>query len=364
MYLPQYHEIDENNLWWGKGYTEWSALKSAQPLFKGHYQPKVPLNNNYYDLAEENANTWKWQAKMARNYGIHGFCIYHYWFNGKQLLQKPLEVLLQHPEIDINFSMCWANETWTKTWYGLEKEVLIEQVYGEEADWKKHFLYLLQFFKDKRYIKINNKPMLNIYRSSDIEKLDEMLNCWNELAVDNGFDGVYIVVANNNGRLEERDNLVDAYYNFEPGYSLKHKMNVLQTFKYNLSILIRQEANRIFKLKILERVVDAKLINKLMLRRTETTSKPVYRGAFPMWDNTPRRSYKGMLYKNSTPEVFYDSLRNTEPDRFELDYIYINAWNEWGEGAYLEPDEVNGYKYLEVIKKFICECDEFTSESL
>jgi len=351
MYLPQYHEIEENNKWWGKGYTEWTAVKAAKPIFKGHVQPKIPLNNNYYDLTDESADTWRWQADLANTYGIYGFCVYHYWFKGKQLLHKPLEILLKHTEIEINFCICWANETWTKTWYGLEEEVLMKQEYGTKADWKIHFNYLLQFFNDKRYIKINNKPMLNIYRSSDIEKLKEMLDCWNQLATENGFDGVYIVVANNQGSIEERTDLVDAYYNFEPGYALRHKMNPLQVFKYKLSVLIRQEINRVFKHKILERIINARQINKMMLKK-ENTSKPVFRGAFPMWDNTPRRSYKGLLYKNTTSEDFYKALINIKQSitSNELNFVYINAWNEWGEGAYLEPDEENGYKYLEAVK--------------
>jgi len=355
LYLPQFHEIYENNKWWGEGYTEWSVVKNAKPLYKGHYQPKIPLNKNYYDLSNESADTWKWQAELANNYGIYGFCIYHYWFKGHKLLEKPAEILLNHPEININYCMCWANETWTKTWYGLESEILIKQEYGTEDDWKNHFLYLLQFFKDKRYIKINNKPMLNIYRSHDIDGLDEMLEVWNKMAVENGFSGLYIVVANNNGQLEKRDNLIDAYYNFEPGYSLKHKMNFFQKFSYNLKIFIRQEINRIFKRRLLERIVDARQINKIMSKKIENTSKPVFRGAFPMWDNTPRRSYKGMLYKNTTPKLFYETLmnikKNTKND--DINFVYVNAWNEWGEGAYLEPDEKNGFQYLEAIKKVV-----------
>ena len=137
MYLPQFHEVEENNRWWGAGYTEWTAVKRAKPIYRGHIQPKIPLNENYYDLSDVSARTWKWQSDLARQYGVHGFCVYHYWFKGKQLLQKPLEILLNHPEIDIRYCICWANESWTRTWYGLEKEMLAEQTYGKEKGWKK-----------------------------------------------------------------------------------------------------------------------------------------------------------------------------------------------------------------------------------
>jgi hypothetical protein len=356
MYLPQYHEIKENNEWWGEGYTEWTAVKRGKPLFKGHRQPNIPLNDNYYDLSDENAIAWKWQVELAQEYGIYGFCVYHYWFNGKQLLEKPLEILLHHPEININYSICWANETWTRTWYGNEKEILIKQEYGSEADWEKHFTYLLSFFKDKRYIKIDNKPVLNIYRSGDIECLAEMLDCWNNQAINNGFDGIYIVVANNNGKLEERDNLVDAYYNFEPTYTLKHKLNVPQNLYYSSKILIRRINNRLFKKKLLvTRVINSVKLSKVINKKIEKTNKPVYRGVFTRWDNTPRMNYAGMVCKKASPELFYKNLLNikeTTSGKYS-EFIYVNAWNEWGEGCYLEPDTETGYQYLEKIKEIV-----------
>jgi len=352
MYLPQFHEISENNNWWGKGYTEWSSVKKAKPLFKKHVQPKIPLNNNYYNLASEDAKTWAWQAKLAKEYGIYGFCIYHYWFKGKQLLEKPMEILLEHPEIDINYSICWANETWTRTWYSLEKEILISQEYGSENDWRDHFNYMLQFFKDKRYIKINNKPMLNIYRSSDIKDLKEMICCFNKLAIENGFDGIYVVASNNNGDLENRTEVIDAYYNFEPGYTLKHRLNVLQSFNYGIKIWLKQLRNKHINIKILERKIDARQIYKVIIDGSETSSKKVFKGIFPMWDNTPRRGYKGLAYINTSPKLFYDALLTLQDQikNDELDFLYINAWNEWGEGDYLEPDETYKYQYLEAIR--------------
>lgn len=185
LYLPQYHRIPENDNWWGEGFTEWINVKKGTPLFKGHYQPKIPLNNNYYDLSDGNGEVWRWQAELAREYGIYGFCIYHYWFEGKMLLEKPMEILLRRKDIDVNYCICWANETWRRTWYGLRNEVLIEQTYGTEDDWKNHFKYLLPFFKDSRYIKIKNRPVIHIYRSSEIENLSLMRTLWDSMAIEN-----------------------------------------------------------------------------------------------------------------------------------------------------------------------------------
>lgn len=147
IYLPQYHEVKENNEWWGQGYTEWNAVKNARPLFRGHNQPRTPLNHNYYDLVKNGVETWKWQSELAKKYGVYGFCIYHYWFEGKQMLEKPMEILRDHPELDINYCICWANESWHRNWYGASKELLIEQTYGNKDAWRNHFEYLNTFFR-------------------------------------------------------------------------------------------------------------------------------------------------------------------------------------------------------------------------
>lgn len=350
IYLPQFHRVKENDIWWGEGYTEWTAVKRARPLMKNHNQPKVPLNKRYYDLGKESAETWKWQSELANEYGIYGFAIYHYWFKGKQLLQKPMEILLQHKEINIKYCITWANEPWTRTWYGLEKEILMPQEYGTESDWKAHFEYLLPFFQDKRYIKVKNKPMVNIYRSSNIYCLDKMLICWNDLAKRNGFDGIYVVSANSGGKLEKREELIDARYNFEPGHTLNHVLPKQYRHGINLNTLIRSLFNKFRKKKTVERLIDGRLIYKYMNTKKTNSKKPVYKGTFTMWDNTPRRDYKGLVYLNTTPKLFEESLikiKETSAD----DFVYINAWNEWGEGCYLEPDEVNKYDYLEAIKR-------------
>ena len=183
FYLPQYHQTIENDKWWGRDFTEWTNIKGAKPLFNGHNQPKKPLDNFYYNLLD--INVMKWQGELARRYGISGFCVYHYWFEGKKLLHKPMEQLLEHKEIDFPFFFCWANESWTNAWAtsGGKPKMLMKQTYGNREDWDNHFNYLVQFFNDERYIKINNKPIFVIYRPEQIHNLNEMLDYLNELAI-------------------------------------------------------------------------------------------------------------------------------------------------------------------------------------
>ncbi|MDO4188427.1 MAG: glycoside hydrolase family 99-like domain-containing protein [Lachnospiraceae bacterium] len=352
-YLPQYHAFKENDEWWGKGYTEWTAVKSGKPLFRGHIQPRIPLNNNYYDLDKDGAETLRWQADLARKYGIYGFSFYQYYFKGHKLMEKPMETLLNNPDIDINYCICWANETWTRTWYGLESEVLISQEYGDEKDFKEHFDYLLQFFKDKRYIKIDNKPVLEIYKSFDIECLDEMLRCFRKWAIEAGFDDLYIISGKTAAGEEKRDGLVDGYYYFEPGYTLKNDFSKRARTFYNAGILIKSFINRFREKKLLERSINARDIIEPIIRREYAENE--FPGLIPDWDNTPRRSYRGLVYKGTSPEYFERALSilKKKKEGHKVDFVYINAWNEWGEGAFLEPDEHKKYSYLEAVKRVV-----------
>lgn len=352
MYLPQYHTFPENDEWWGKGYTEWTAVRRGRPLFKNHIQPRVPLDKRYYDLVNEGAETLRWQAEIAKQYGIYGFSIYQYWFGSKQLMNRPMEILLENPDIDIHYSVCWANESWTRTWYGLSNHVLMEQEYGNEEDWKRHFEYLLKFFNDERYIKINNRPLLQIYRSFDIKELKDMRACFDKWAVEAGYDGIYIMSGKTAGILDERSELIDGYYYFEPGYTLKHNLSFLQKFRYNAGVLTRSIINRLRpeEKKILERRIPSKWILEPIKKREYKANE--YPGLIPDWDNTPRRDYKGLVYTKTSPEQFGLALKALKEKKSgEDDFVFINAWNEWGEGAMLEPDEYRGYAYLEKIKE-------------
>lgn len=357
MYLPQYHAIPENDKWWGKGYTEWTAVKNAKALYKGHNEPRIPLNNNYYDLSDETAETWEWQAVLARKYGIYGFCIYHYWFEGKQLLEKPMEILLSHPEIDINYCICWANETWSRNWYEQERTILQEQTYGKEEAWINHYTYLKKFFKDERYIKIDNKPVINIYRSWEIQDLSEMKTLWNALAKQDGWSGVYVVAGISGKGEEKRLDVIDAQYIFEPGNTLKKCLNTFEYTSYIVKTGVKRICNKIFKTQFLEHIVDARMI----YRHIENNEIPLnaFPGTFPQWDNTPRTGTSGLSYIHTSPDKFKKHLKKLKLKYEQKEFLYINAWNEWGEGAYLEPDENNRYAFLDAIKEVFQEEIQF-----
>ncbi|MCR5687537.1 MAG: glycoside hydrolase family 99-like domain-containing protein [Lachnospiraceae bacterium] len=356
MYLPQFHTFPENDMWWGRNYTEWVAVKRALPLFKGHDQPRVPLGGNYYDLDKDGAKVLADQAGMAKKYGVYGWSIYQYYFNGKVLMEKPLRTLLEHPEIDIRYNICWANETWTRTWYGQSDQILIAQEYGSRSDWKKYFDYLLPFFKDERYIKVGNRPVWQIYKTFDIPCFDEMRSAFDGWAKEEGFDGVYVISGKGAAGSDARADLIDAYYYFEPGYTLKNDLGAAGTFCYNAGTLIRSIRNHLVGAKmgyVLERRISAPRIMKAIASRNYAENE--FPGLIPDWDNTPRRGYKGLVYTGTSPELFEETLRRLKEKTEGRDngFIYVNAWNEWGEGAFVEPDEKRGFAYLEAIKRAV-----------
>ncbi|MCR5627496.1 MAG: glycoside hydrolase family 99-like domain-containing protein [Lachnospiraceae bacterium] len=353
MYLPQYHSFPENDKWWGKGYTEWTAVKRGCPLYKGHRQPKVPKDKRYYDLVNDGVNTLKWQSELAEKYGLYGFAFYHYYFKGKHLMEKPMEILLSHPEIKMSYCIAWANETWTRAWYDRSEEILMKQEYGEKADWEAHFQYLLPFFKDERYIKNNGAPVMMIYRTFDIEKLGEMIDYLRSRAVEEGFTGIFFIGGKTAGKIEDREDIkdkIDGWYDFEPGYTLKHGLSPFQTFCYDLSVALRHGINIFKKKKLLERRIPIRWIYSSIEKRSIEANE--YPGIISQWDNTPRRSYKGLVYTGASPEEFkrmMGVLKKKTAGR-KNDYVFLNAWNEWGEGAMIEPTEEEGYRYLEGLK--------------
>ena len=245
FYLPQFHDIPENDEWWGKGFTEWVNVKKAQPLYKGHEQPRIPMNENYYNLLDDNVKIW--QANIAKEYGIYGFCYYHYWFGGKLLLEKPMEQMLKNPKVDIPFCISWANEPWTKAWVN-ESKVLIPQFYGGKKEWKEHFDYLLPFFKDNRYIKEDNKPLFIIYRAEVIDCLNDMLDYWTELAQQNGFSGMKYAYQNLTFDLmpNKDDSRFDYNIEFQPSYAWNDLNNKSAVQKSKLWNFLRSVKRRIY----------------------------------------------------------------------------------------------------------------------
>lgn len=368
FYLPQFHSIPENDEWWGKGFTEWTNVKTAKIYYEGQRQPRVPLNDNYYCLLDKEQMIW--QSELAKQYGLYGFCFYHYWFNGHLLLEKPLDMYRQ--EIDnekkINYCLCWANETWTRTWADKSKEVLIEQKYGGKEEWKKHFEYLLPFFKDERYIKENNKPFFVIYRPELIKKLGKMLDYWNKLAKAEGFDGICYAYQQysyfkHHGKEEKKFT-----YNIEyqPDYVLEKDKIEKITFKQKVYKLFCPSFIKKARVKRMDRKVESGEIeyqpeiydydatwNRII--ESNPSSNKAIAGVFVDYDNSPRRKDRGLFFKGVTKDKFDNYFRRQVEhvkNKYKTDYLFIFAWNEWGESAYLEPDEDIGYSYLESIKKY------------
>lgn len=367
FYLPQFHEIPENSEWWGEGFTEWVNVKKAKPLFEGHVQPRVPLNNNYYNLLD--SETQVWQANLAKKYGVYGFCYYHYWFDGKLLLEKPMENMLSNQEVDLPFCICWANEPWTKAWVG-EKKVLIPQVYGTRKDWEEHFYYLLPFLKDKRYICENGKPLLVIYRPEVIECLNEMLDCWTELARQNGLQGLTYAYQNIDFDLQKNKDDSRFTYNieFQPLYArhdmFKNKFKHLKAIRRKVAAFVER------KIGVDLMKYGAGAFNSLQVDYDKTWNKILTRtpeseknvpGAFVGWDNSPRKGEKGEVYVNDTPDKFRNYLSQQikrAKEVYHKDFIFMYAWNEWAEGGYLEPDTRSEYGNLEAIYHALEENDE------
>lgn len=348
MYLPQYHEVEENNKWWGQGYTDWFAVRNARSLYAGHRQPKAPLDYNYYDLMRK--ETVEWQAGLMKKYGIYGFCFYHYWFkDGVQILEKPAENLLSWKDIDLPYCFCWANESWVRSWNNIGEGnlwmgnpkldsadtgngFLLQQKYGNKRDWEKHFNYLLPFFKDDRYIKLDNKPVFVLYKPDKIMLLKSMVKLWNELAVRAGFNGIYMIGAN----AGSSSNYYDAVLIHEP------QATILQTIKAG-----KEQGNT----EVLNQFSYEDIWNDLLQNRIK--GKKVFYGGFVNFDDTPRRGKSGTVISEGTPQQFEENLTGLYAKNIAEgnEFLFINAWNEWGEGMYLEPDIENRYAYLEAFHK-------------
>lgn len=364
FYLPQYHPIPENDKAYGKNFTEWVNVKKASPLFENHNQPRIPLENNYYSLLDK--NTMIEQSKLAKSYGIYGFCYYHYWFkNGKKLLEKPLEMMLNTKEIDIPFMLCWANENWTKRWDGGNNEIIVEQDYGDYNDLINHIDYLCRFFRDKRYIKIDNKPVLVIYKPEIIPRLKKIVDIIQKRVIENGLPGIVLASQYPDYYFSNRNNdCFDYHIQFQPkfiqDYEIEEKNLMRRKIKH---FMLSHNMNQIYQV-LLKKYQSKK--KKALIHRDycedwkkiidfQVTDEKLMAGAFVDWDNTPRNK-NGLVYDNANPQLFerfFSSLVKKVNEEYSTEFIFINAWNEWAEGAYLEADEKNQYGYLEAIKRVL-----------
>ncbi len=346
IYLPQFYENEDNNRWWGKGFTDWESVKTAEAYFPGHEEPRVPLGGDYYDLSRK--ETMMAQAQMAETYGIDGFCFYHYYFkDGKKELELPAENLLRWKDIPMPFCFNWASEPWIRSWSRISGNVwaeryetddaevkagiLAEQDYGTYEDWVRHFQYLLPFFKDERYIRVDRKPVFLFYSPEDIHPLQEMTRCWRELAVKAGLPGLYLIGA----RLNAPNDCLDAAVVYEPRKSI-NDLNAL--------------GKAVIKNGV--RCFGYEDIWKNILDTSPVFGVKTYFCGVSGYDDTPRRGKSGESLIHRSSSVFQEYLTKLiqKSKQYENELLFINAWNEWGEGMYLEPDKADGYGYLEAIK--------------
>lgn len=359
MYLPQYHRIPENDEFWGEGFTDWVTVKASKPLYDGHCQPRIPLGNNYYDLSRKEDIIW--QANLAKAYGIYGFGVYHYWFNNeKNLLTKPAEIIRDSNDIDIPYLLAWDNANWKRSWSNVignswapvaEKpsdrknspEILIPYILGNESDWKNHYDYLHTHFENEKYIKIGNKPVFIVFQYS--ERILEMCTFWDTLAKEDGFDGVFVIFKNNRVAGIPDNSFV---FNYEPLFSGWNKSLPYYTRAIN-------KMCRILKIEQGIKYYDYDKIWSVILKSALNSKRNNFFGAFVSYDDTPRRGSRGIVVKGASPSKFevYLSQLISISDKQEKKFIFLTAWNEWGEGAYLEPDTLNHHKYLEALQSAI-----------
>lgn len=331
FYLPQFHSILENDVWWGKGFTEWTNVTKAVPRFDGHYQPRLPGELGFYDLTR--SETLRRQAALGSRYGIAGFCFHHYWFGGHRLLEQPLELLLSNPDIEMPFCINWANENWTRRWDGHDKSILMGQEHSADDDIA--FARSLEpFFRDRRYIRVDGRPLLMLYRPGILPDAALTVSRWREHFKTVGLGDPYIVMAQA----------------FDDGDFLKYGMDGAVGFPPFWT-----GGSQIQDLELFDPKYSGEVVSyKSMAARTTATylqSTRVFPGVCPSWDNEARKPGKGFCFNGSTPALYGKWLGaacqaaiRVFPSDERL--VFINAWNEWAEGAYLEPDRHFGYAYL------------------
>jgi len=374
MYFTQLHTIPENDKWWGEGFTDWENVRTAVPLFSGHNQSRIPLDSNYYD--QSNVKTIRRQVELAQRYGIYGFCHYHYWFDGKQLLETPTNLFLQNADIDFPFCLSWANETWSKRWDGRDHDILIKQTHPPtEESWSRHFDYLIKAWSDERAIKIDGKPVFVIYRPQKIDEIKTMLEFWDKKAKERGLKGIYYIFQK---QYELSDSKClksfDAEFQFQPfeaihspDYSkgavnkqkLRRIIDRLPVFFQNFIWSLWAAGKKSYTLHQYDDVWSQIIHNAVK------SPIDVFPGAFVDWDNTARYGNRATIIDGASPERFkywFSKLIESMSSRPEnRNYVFLNAWNEWAECAYIEPDEKYGYAYLEAIKSVV---SDQASESL
>jgi len=343
-YLPQFHPIPENDEWWGKGFTEWTNAAKARPLFKGHYQPHIPADLGYYDLRLP--ETRDAQAAMARKHGVEAFCYYHYWFAGRRLLERPFNEVLASGEPDFPFCLCWANQTWTGIWHGAPNRVLIEQTYPGMEDHRRHFETLLPAFCDKRYVKVDGKPMFMVYNLDELPDSARVLEFWRELASKAGLPGLFLVAEH---RLPDWDPKVHGY---DAAVTISLWRWADKWVSWNQPIKKIRRKTRQLRGRPTVHPYE-QVSESIVIERTNGIEN--FPCVVPNWDNTPRSGSNGLVLHGSTPELFRRQVRRAL-DRMhdvprEHRIVFVKSWNEWAEGNHMEPDWKFGLQYLEVLSE-------------
>jgi lipopolysaccharide biosynthesis protein len=350
FYLPQYHPIPENDEWWGRGFTEWRNVTKAKPLFPGHYQPHLPADLGFYDLRLPEVR--EAQAELAREYGIHGFCYYHYWFNGRRILERPFNEVLTSGKPDLPFCLCWANENWTRVWDGGDKNVLLGQDYSHEDDLA-HIESLIPAFRDPRYIRIDGRPLFLVYRTELMPNPERTAEIWREAAIKAGVGDIYLVrVENFVAGIDPASIGFDAAVEFAPDGNSMGKRKFHEGFPGMLSRM-----GFIPRTFSENKVVNYGALATGMMTRPEPGFKR-FRCVTPMWDNSARRNKDARIVIDSTPTLYENWLKTITAKtkvRFQGEerLVFINAWNEWAEGNHLEPDLKWGRRYLEATRRVL-----------
>lgn len=351
FYLPQFHPIPENDAWWGKGFTEWVNVAAAKPVFPGHYQPHLPADLGFYDLRLTEVR--EAQALLAQEYGIYGFCYYYYYFNGKRLLNRPLEENLASGKPEFPFCICWANENWTRRWDGNDANILIEQVHSNEDDLC--FIHqLIPVLQDKRYIRVNNKLLVLIYRVDRMPDPRKTAETWRKSIKQEINEELYLCAVNNFVKDIDPDLIgFDATVQFPLDFHPNSRIDINQFAEKN--------GFNVDELKDHWIIDYAGIINHMA--RLPRPNYKFFRGVFPAWDNTPRRQNSSAIFINSSPELYKKFLKATlaltnAEQLGDERLIFINAWNEWAEGAHLEPDKKYGLQWLEATKDALKEIND------
>lgn len=346
FYLPQYHPTPHNDEWWGPGFTEWTNVAKARPLFKGHHQPNIPADLGFYDLRLP--ETRRAQADMARKYGVDGFCYYHYWFGeGRRELERPFQEVLESGEPDFPFMLCWANESWAAKFWNpdgskVERKILAEQTYSDE-DTDRHFMELLSAFRDKRYIKIDGRPAFMVYKPLMLPDAGKFISRWQQLAKENGLPGIYFLCQL---QLDITDDVINRM--LEEGFDA---VNTCRLFDIWVSKRTKGDLLRRAFDKFVRRIPGARAYAEMYPRFLEPIDRTenVVPTLIPNWDHTPRSGMTGTVLTGTSPELFHEhciEVLGCVAEKKENPLVFLKSWNEWGEGNYMEPDTRHGHGFL------------------